>query len=1205
MLTMKKSLLYTLFAMIILMSVFVFMGVTTNVSVYADSTKYLSDEKYTESDVLVNDDGSESNKNIQTFSNEVKAANSGTSFPELAQVIPRQYLETAEANATYSYNGKEYGFYMVKEGDYFDLLLIDFVYEFEDKTPSDLEYKIKIKPLLQQSFLRSTENGSFVWKKYDGARYSYYVSNPRFLTALQNENALNYGDKGYSKYYDDGLIIAQSRANYGKISYATEADFDRILAEFTANQLFNFGCAILDELTFSAGGKILGLIKDSVELGMDFYEQGKEQTILTDNEVNINTKMSKTAQRDNVNLDGYSRVVGFAPIEEIVLSEANNSYAEFITVLNDTNYKSRLTQICEFDIVKRDSQFSSMEYVTGSANNSAFAFCKERILFDDKYPHFNIPANDFENSTVPLYLLPYGNQQVTFTPDYSGTYNFNLYENLALSFAENIDVASQGNLYSAYLTGETAYHILIKNKTANRYVGSQLTCALKGFDTATLSIKANEKYIVSYVPNVDGVKKIASGNSLVSVSVLNSNLLYLKRTTTGECYYNFEAGERYYILFENTTSNNAVISMTQANPATASVNNKESASLNNSEVYYKYSLASGQYIFEYKTSNGVHYRECSSEVTYGHITSNNRNASYFIVDITNAQEVSFGFSGTGSLEFIMYPYKSAEHWEINGKVLSKDIELPNVSYVNNSEIAVRRGSSVSVRLKLGDEYIDDLVYRAGNTNNWSYNNYTVTIQSACSLTNIKGENKLILQVAIDRHIISLYISVLSDIEKINFDFYSNQNEYGIQYSKISNINTDRAEIEYIIDYPDATNDYSGIHNGSFAAGNINIRNIVDTNYSSLVNFKIIIKKISIVNNSGKATIYDKNDSSKQYISITSEFEGNMYFGKGDGSYEKPYLISNSRNLYNLRYGVAAVSDNYIYGYYELTNDITLEGSWTPIPKPFAGTLEGNYYTIIGLKINVDKNAGYGLFGSLKNGKVSRLNFSNVSINASTIISDTVNVGIVAGANNGGTIESCEIISGKVTVGNAPNILIGGIVGFNMVYGNINNCTNRAEICGNGTIGGIAGFNQGQINGSRNYGTVKGPNILGGIAGMNYQGVISYCVNRGEVQCESGGIPNAGGIAGKQGSGAKIEGTVNYGKIAYVGGATSDKNFQPRIGQVVGLNGSGCKYDIAFTGIKANSGTVDKGALTQVGGFIGIGKTDQAKYVSSEYVGEQL
>src|SRR5699024_2309442 len=143
------------------------------------------------------------------------------------QVIPLEYLESSQTEDTFPYNGKEYGFYVAKDGNYFDVLLIDVVYEFEDgKEHSDLEYKIRIKPILQQTFLRGEDaNGDYIWTKYTG-NYKYYVANPRFLSVVQNENFLNYGDSGYDKMGDDGVIIQQFRVNYGKVSYATEEDLD-------------------------------------------------------------------------------------------------------------------------------------------------------------------------------------------------------------------------------------------------------------------------------------------------------------------------------------------------------------------------------------------------------------------------------------------------------------------------------------------------------------------------------------------------------------------------------------------------------------------------------------------------------------------------------------------------------------------------------------------------------------------------------------------------------------------------------------------------------------------------------------------------------------------------------------------------------------------------------------------------------------------
>ncbi len=198
---MKNKLLCLVLSAAMLLSVgitFIFYG-TTVVRASADYNNVFTPEEYTVSDKLLTNNGTLSNKNINDFSNEVKAAEEDTRFDELAEVIPAQYLNATEENAVYQYNGKEYGFYVVKDGEYFDVLLIDFIYEFDETGHSDAEYLIKIKPILQQTFLRITlMNGKYSWKKVDPLlRYTYYVSNPRFLSALKNENAYNADDSEY------------------------------------------------------------------------------------------------------------------------------------------------------------------------------------------------------------------------------------------------------------------------------------------------------------------------------------------------------------------------------------------------------------------------------------------------------------------------------------------------------------------------------------------------------------------------------------------------------------------------------------------------------------------------------------------------------------------------------------------------------------------------------------------------------------------------------------------------------------------------------------------------------------------------------------------------------------------------------------------------------------------------------------------------
>lgn len=63
---------------------------------------YYSAEKYTESDQLLQEDGSRSeHRNISDFATDVKLGNNTQAFPELAQVVPLEYLESTEENAEF------------------------------------------------------------------------------------------------------------------------------------------------------------------------------------------------------------------------------------------------------------------------------------------------------------------------------------------------------------------------------------------------------------------------------------------------------------------------------------------------------------------------------------------------------------------------------------------------------------------------------------------------------------------------------------------------------------------------------------------------------------------------------------------------------------------------------------------------------------------------------------------------------------------------------------------------------------------------------------------------------------------------------------------------------------------------------------------------------------------------------------------------
>ena len=204
------------------------------------------------------------------------------------------------------------------------------------------------------------------------------------------------------------------------------------------------------------------------------------------------------------------------------------------------------------------------------------------------------------------------------------------------------------------------------------------------------------------------------------------------------------------------------------------------------------------------------------------------------------------------------------------------------------------------------------------------------------------------------------------------------------------------------------------------------------------------------------------------------------------------------------------------------------------------------------------------------------------------------IGGIAGLNVGGrtagTIENCTAGKNCTVTGRTA---VGGIVGFNLSGGRVQNCTGSANVSGTGRVGGIAGENGGEIvlsgakagarrvtgTGSGVGGvigvntetgtlraadtgaqgdviaadsglTVRGGSKVGGIAGINrgtLGGASGSCLTSqaASVRAESG---LAGGIAGAQeGAAACLRFAKNLGRVTANTGAA---------GGIVGISSAG-------------------------------------------------
>lgn len=221
---------------------------------------------------------------------------------------------------------------------------------------------------------------------------------------------------------------------------------------------------------------------------------------------------------------------------------------------------------------------------------------------------------------------------------------------------------------------------------------------------------------------------------------------------------------------------------------------------------------------------------------------------------------------------------------------------------------------------------------------------------------------------------------------------------------------------------------------------------------------------------------------------------------GDGSEEAPYRISTPAELVGL--GAASQSDDFAGKYILLCANLDMGninlysddaskmiGSSA---KPFAGTFDGNGYTISGIRVSGGKSEGAGLFGSLKGATVRNLRIAASSVGAAY----DVNAGGIAAQAVNSTIDGCVVTDTTVT----GEVYIGGIVG-QATGTTIRNCINRADVADGGVSTSAANV------------------IAGGILGYSPDGTggntITYCANYGRISITSkkGSIQSAGGIIG--------------------------------------------------------------------------------------------
>ena len=285
---------------------------------------------------------------------------------------------------------------------------------------------------------------------------------------------------------------------------------------------------------------------------------------------------------------------------------------------------------------------------------------------------------------------------------------------------------------------------------------------------------------------------------------------------------------------------------------------------------------------------------------------------------------------------------------------------------------------------------------------------------------------------------------------------------------------------------------------------------------------------------------------------------------GDGTEESPILIGTAAEL---RYFAEQVNNGKLSdAYVELTDDITVPGSWTPLT--FSGHFDGDGHSVT---ITVDDPSlrYFGFFGCLDS-KLDRDSTTPIDKQPTVVVENlTVNgtvycpepyahVGGIAGRARGKVeIKNCvnnatvsSLARGSAGVGG----LVGGYDdGVEYVYENIrmtvDGCTNNGTITVTGTntdakVGGLVGANTNcvQVSNCKNTATINAPGCtVGGLLGQAGS-------QTGDFAPSIENSDNTGVLMGAEGKTNNLfgEGTVrkdnikNSGDNVYVGGEITDR-----------------------------------------------------------------
>ena len=257
--------------------------------------------------------------------------------------------------------------------------------------------------------------------------------------------------------------------------------------------------------------------------------------------------------------------------------------------------------------------------------------------------------------------------------------------------------------------------------------------------------------------------------------------------------------------------------------------------------------------------------------------------------------------------------------------------------------------------------------------------------------------------------------------------------------------------------------------------------------------------------------------------------------------------------------------------YTLANDIdaTATVGWNSgvgfvpignLSTPFAGSFNGNSYTISNLFIDLPSTNNVGLFGYTSGATISNTGLLNVNITGqeyvgglaglaeySSAVSNSYAIGSVTGSLIAGglvgDIGASGSISDSYSEGSTTaSNYVGGLMGVGEASSNISNSYSSDSVTGSSDyVGGLAGYIESSAVISNSYatGSVTGGGVIGGLVGENDHSTISNSYATGSVTGtyfvgglvgytqNSFSVSNSFATGAVTGSGSDVGGLIGY------------------------------------------------------------------------------